>query len=510
MNRRHVTTALLAALAARSTPAMATATATATDPLALDPARHTVQTVRWGERTLRVRAFEGLPVVARPVEPAHQAINLYVPEAYFEGARVGAFEAGTAPVLLAIGVGGYMPALPGTLAARKASPGQPAGPASGQTDTPSASVQALFRGYVVAAPGARGRTQQAADGTWTGKAPAALLDLKAAVRWLRHNAARLPANLERIVSNGTSAGGALSALLGASGNHPQYDEALRALGAAAQRDDIHAVSAFCPITALDLADGAYEWQFRGVPDYRNVAVSMLDFRAQRTEVAGRLSEREQALSAALQQQFIAQVNARALPGPEAQPLGLQADGRGPLHAHLAELLRHAAQQALDAGADLSGAAAVRVRDGRVLAVDLDAHVRAIGRMKAFPAFDGLQLETGENQLFGSTGVDKRHFTAFSAQHSAVPGAQRAPEAVVRAMDPLALLADPRATVARHWRIRHGSHDRDTAFAIPALLAAAARQRGAAVDLALPWGRPHSGDYDMDAWFAHFDAVMGGG
>lgn len=178
MNRRHATTALLATLAAPPT----RATATATDPLALDPARHTVQTVRWGERTLRVRAFESLPVVAQPVEPAHQAINLYVPEAYFEGARVGAFEAGTAPVLLAIGVGGYMPALPGTLAARKAPPGQPAGAASGQTDTPSASVQALFRGYVVAAPGARGRTQQAADGTWTGKAPAALLDLKAAVR----------------------------------------------------------------------------------------------------------------------------------------------------------------------------------------------------------------------------------------------------------------------------------------------------------------------------------------
>ena len=500
MNRRHATGALLAALAAAH--ARATPSASAPDPLALDPARHSVQTVRWGERTMQVRAFEGRPVVARPVEPAHQAINLYVPEAYFRGERVGAFAAGTAPVLLAIGVGGYMPALPGTLAARRAPPGQP--------ESPSASLQALFQGYVVAAPGARGRTQQAADGTWTGKAPAALVDLKAAVRWLRHNAAHIPANLDRIVSNGTSAGGALSALLGASGNHPRYEAALRALGAAPQRDDVHAVSAFCPITALALADGAYEWQFRGVPDYRNVAVSMLDFRAQRTEVAGRLSEREQALSLVLQRQFIAQVNALALPGPADAPLALNADGSGSLHDHVADLLRSAAHAALDAGADLSGAAAVQVRDGRVQAVDLAAHVRAIGRMKAFPAFDGLQLETGENQLFGSAGVDKRHFTAFSAQHSAVAGAQRAPEDEVRAMDPLALLADPRATIARHWRIRHGSHDRDTAFAIPALLAAAARRRGAAVDLDLPWGRPHSGDYDMDAWFAHFGAVVGGG
>ena len=61
--------------------------------------------------------------------------------------------------------------------------------------------------------------------------PAQAFDVKAAVRWLRHNAGRLPGNVDRIVSNGTSAGGALSALLGASGNHPDYEAELRALGA---------------------------------------------------------------------------------------------------------------------------------------------------------------------------------------------------------------------------------------------------------------------------------------
>ena len=67
---------------------------------------------------------------------------------------------------------------------------------------------ALSKGYVVAAPGARGRTTQAADGTYTGKAPALIVDMKAAVRYLRHNAGKLPGDTEKIISNGTSAGGA--------------------------------------------------------------------------------------------------------------------------------------------------------------------------------------------------------------------------------------------------------------------------------------------------------------
>ena len=42
---------------------------------------------------------------------------------------------------------------------------------------------ALAAGYVVVSPGCRGRDNKAADGTWYGKAPAAIADLKAAVRY---------------------------------------------------------------------------------------------------------------------------------------------------------------------------------------------------------------------------------------------------------------------------------------------------------------------------------------
>ena len=89
---------------------------------------------------------------------------------------------------------------------------------------------ALSKGYVVAAPGARGRTLKDKNGAYTGKAPAAIVDLKAAVRYLYFNDDVMPGDANKIISNGTSAGGALSALLGASGNSQDYLPYLTELG----------------------------------------------------------------------------------------------------------------------------------------------------------------------------------------------------------------------------------------------------------------------------------------
>ena len=53
-----------------------------------------------------------------------------------------------------------------------------------------------------------------------------------------------------------------------------------------------AVSAYCPITDLDHADMAYEWQFNGVNDYKKMNISMLDYRVKRELVAGTLTDDE--------------------------------------------------------------------------------------------------------------------------------------------------------------------------------------------------------------------------
>ncbi|MFH4090344.1 alpha/beta hydrolase, partial [Acinetobacter baumannii] len=69
---------------------------------------------------------------------------------------------------------------------------------------PNTIVSALAHGYVVASPGARGRTLQNAQGQYTGKAPAAIVDLKAAVRYLKLNDSIMPGDANKIISNGTS------------------------------------------------------------------------------------------------------------------------------------------------------------------------------------------------------------------------------------------------------------------------------------------------------------------
>lgn len=71
----------------------------------------------------------------------------------------------------------------------------------------------------------------------------------------------MPGNTDRIVSSGSSAGGALSVLLGASGGSDLYQKDLVALGAADASDVIYAVAGYCPITDLENADAAYEWCF---------------------------------------------------------------------------------------------------------------------------------------------------------------------------------------------------------------------------------------------------------
>jgi hypothetical protein len=59
---------------------------------------------------------------------------------------------------------------------------------------------------------------------------------------------------------------------------------------------------------------------------------------------------------------------------------------------------------------------------------------------------------------------------------------------------------------KNWRIRHGAFDRDTSIAIPVILATMLKNKGYEVDFSLPWGLPHSGDYDLEELFAWIDKL----
>ncbi len=476
-------------LAATTLPGTATAKP---DALRLDPSRYQTQTVSAGGQTLAVRAYENLVYVRHPVDTTYQVMNIYVPEAYFHGQQVGGWTADTAPIFFPNRIGGYMPARPGTP--------QPAtqGPQAGKDSTLAA---ALLQGLVVAAPGARGRTTQNSAGVYTGKAPSAIIDLKAAVRYLRFNAGVLPGDTEKIVSNGTSAGGALSALLGASGNAPDYAPDLAELGAADARDDIFAVSAYCPITNLENADAAHEWQFNGVNEYRKIEMNMLDFNVARKEVSGTLTPAQMQVSNQLKPLFPAYVNSLKLRTPSGDPLTLDDAGNGSFREWVKRHVIASAQAALDAGQDMSAYRWVTVVGGQVQDLDFDSYVRYLGRMKLPPAFDALDLSSGENSLFGTASIHARHFTAYAASQSTATPSSRADEKLVKMMNAMRYIGAADARTAPNWRIRHGTADRDTSLAISTLLATSLQGQGRTVDFAMPWNIPHGGDYDLDQLFA---------
>lgn len=462
--------------------------------LELDQTAYSAAVFELNGEAVAYRGIEGVVYVGNPVDVKYQTMNIYVPEQYFDGGTVNGWTASTAPIFFPNGVGGYMPAEPG-----KPEPGRDGGP--------NAIMVALSNGYVVAAPGARGRTTKDENGAFTGKGAAGIVDLKAAVRYLRHNDRAMPGDAEKIVSNGTSAGGALSALLGSSGDAAYFEPYLRALGAARESDAVFAVSAYCPITNLDNADAAYEWQFAGVMDYKKMQISqMIDYRIERKEVAGSLSPEQATVSSELGKLFPRYVNSLGLKAADGTVLSLDVGGQGSFLDYVQSYVARSAQAALDSGADLSARPWISVKDGKVEDIDFGAYVRFMGRMKVPAAFDGLDLSNGENGLFGTATVDARHFTDFGAAHSTVPDAARAEPALVRAMNPMSYLGAKRSTIAANWRIRHGTLDKDTSLAIPAILATALSNSGLNVDLALPWDRPHSGDYDLEELFGWIEAV----
>lgn len=458
--------------------------------------KYTAKTAEVNGATIAYRAYEGIPYVSKPVEPEYQQINIYIPEAYYEGGSINGYTAATAPIFLPNQIGGYMPAKPGVPGERR----------HGDQQGADAMQTALAKGYIVASPGARGRTSP------TGKAPAAIYDLKAAVRYLRHNDAVMPGDAEKIISNGTSAGGALSILLGASiTDGDERKLFVEIMGAADARDDIYAVSAYCPISILEHADAAYEWEFNGVHDYEKMDITMLDYKVERKLVKGTLDAAEQRVSDELKAQFPAYVNSLGLKNAQGEPLTLNADGSGSFRDYVAAFVAAAANAELQKGADPAALQAenpwLTIDGKRVKNVDFAAYAKAMGRQKTPPAFDALDLSSGENQLFGDANQDTRHFTAYSAANSAVKGAGSAGRVAVKTMNPLSYISEK--TVPQHWRIRVGTKDRDTSHAIAAILAAKLQNSGKNVDMAMPWGVPHSGDYDLDELFAWMDGVVKG-
>ena len=504
--------------------------------IVFNPEDYSTKTMNANGETVTFRAYEHLVYVKKPFEPESQMLSIYIPEAYLKGESINGFTAETAPIFMPNSVGGYMP---GTIEEPQV---------ESRHGGANAALYALSSGYGVVSPAIRGRSLKAKNGYETGKAPALIVDYKAAVRFVRHNrkAKRIPAgDTEKIISCGTSAGGALSALLGATGNTKDYIPYLKEQGAARERDDIFASMAYCPVTNLENADMAYEWMFHDANAYYS--------RKSADGTGTAITPEQKEISAELKEKFAEYLNSLNLRDSLGNRLNLSPDGDGLFREYIESLYLESAQDAIDTGdTTVLKTPWLTVSDGMAVHMDFPKYVKAVKRLKGIPAFDAFDMTTGENNEFGTYDIANKHFTRYALEQSRLVTAPKQEEErelaeekarqyalafpvekrklrkanleeqmekdkldlsqymangqIIKMMNPIRYIGNPEVQTAPHWRIRHGALDRDTALAIPAILALKLKNNGKTVDFKVPWGYGHDGDYDLPELFAWTDRI----
>lgn len=467
-----------------------------------------------------------------PVDPVKECMNIYVPAAYMnadgtinETGEINGYTAQSAPIIYKNGVGGYAEA-----------------DASKISDK---TKEYLEQGYVFVSPASRGKETQSEDGSYIGKSPAGLVDLKAGVRFLKANDKVMAGDANRIISIGTSAGGAMSALLGTTGNNEDYQVYLEEIGAVMDStDDVYAAQVYCPITDLDHADLAYEWMYADLPDYSN----------DMTGETGTATAFEQALSKEMSSAYAAYINGLGLKNPKTgEPLTLSDDGKyGSFYDYMVKETEDAAttyltrlkdgslsvSYSLDdylkgnyttsgkgpkgrgtevAGTDLTG---YLKWDGKAAKIsDYDMYLSTSNpRMKKVMAFDNLEMtdNSAENMEFGDEANRYKHFNPYIADilenlkaqfpdeyetymeaYGSVSGDKKVEESR-KLLNPMNYIGtDKKADTADHIRIRVGTEDGNTSLSVAAVLALVLEDKtDSDVDYALVWAQPH-GDADYE-------------
>lgn len=511
--------------------------------LAFDPSRYTTITVTVDGRPLQVRWYKEICYVANPVAAAaqqpggpgggtttisntacgYQGMNVFVPESAFGDQR--------APIYFAVNNSGWM-----------ASYIRASVTADAAYNSATSNVGAALKaGYVFVDVASRSRGMIGADGSFPGKAPAAVTDAKAAVRYLRLNDTAMPGSAERIVVNGTSGGGALASALGASGNSAEYTPYLAAVGAAGidakgrstLRDDVFAVNAYCPITDLGNADIAYEWLYNALGTRDTTGQNLSPAAA--AETAARFAAYEKSLGlrnpdgsrltaatmlATIQQEVVrsAETYLKEDPAHTVPPLGgtFQITAGGTTKSYVNDWID------------------VDTATRTVRSVDMTkylAFVATQAALKTTPAFDavgvaGNTASRTETNLFGPPTQMYLNYTEYSWNHNDVPGdgsglddtgltwkqytAQPSTtvDDQIHLINPMDFIGT-KADTAPNWYVRHGTRDRDTAFTVSVNLdrALAADKQVEDLDYRLAWNQPHAGNYDVPEAMAWIDRIV---
>ncbi len=232
----------------------------------------------------------GISYCQTPADETYETLAIFIPGAYMNASAngdgtytcevntettVGNYNAGTAPIVLPVDTPGYS--------------------AQSALTEYRSFTEYTDEGIIYVHAGCRGRDAGA---------PAGVTDLKAAIRYVRYNAGNIAGDTERIFSFGMSGGGAQSALLGVTGDSALYDDYLESIGAVMNVSDaVYGSMAWCPITSLDSANEAYEW---------NMGTTRVN-----------LTEEEQAISNALVDNYATYINSIGLTDSDGNVLTLE-------------------------------------------------------------------------------------------------------------------------------------------------------------------------------------------
>ncbi|MBQ6814175.1 MAG: hypothetical protein IJP13_01410 [Lachnospiraceae bacterium] len=197
-----------------------------------DKDEYEVDELTIGDESVTFRGFYNKIYVTKPVDKLHQQLHIFAPEAYYRGEGVNGYSIGTAPILVMNMMDGYE-------AGELAEPGEKK---TGPAGNPNAVFSALQRGYVVVIPALRSPEKEPLN---------SIVDFKAAVKYLRYFAVEIPGDKNKIITNGKNIGGALSVLMGATGNHYDYESYFEEIGAVNAIDEVYASACYWPVSGIE-------------------------------------------------------------------------------------------------------------------------------------------------------------------------------------------------------------------------------------------------------------------
>lgn len=387
----------------------------------------------------------------------------------------------------------------------------------------------IDEGFVYVTCGARSRDAMSSDGSiHTGKAPMQMADLKSGVVELRANDEVIPGDKNKIISIGTSGGGQMSSILGASGDMKEYYPYMYEAGTlgvtknadgtyeSAYKDNIFAAQNYCPIADIENADLAYAWWWVDLVDDGGIYNDSI------TSFEKRLQELEA-------EEYIKYLNSLNLKDENGTSLTLTGLRSG---TYYDEILRNISD-ALNAFV-LAGGINVedtyedynswltKNKDGEYSVTDLRGFMIGTGlaknRNKAIPGFDSKD-KSAENNAFGRAEIDTVHFSKSVAailknnyeELSKLEGFDKEQvdayiEDTLDGVD-ASFISNQTALLnathillgtdglnavnpVKYYRNRSGTADQHTSFGIGFNILTAAAMRGINVDYSLVWNMTH--------------------